>query len=356
MVNLDWLAFSVLLVPSNTEKDNHSFTLNEPAGMHLVGFSGTNIYEKRSILYNSEWEKVLTLLWCPHSKIIKAESMLVEVANKWLYGDLGWVADVLGCVHQYTMQCVSRLDICYDFEMIPNREKIILGLAHNDLYVAGKREGSMFHFYDHTDKVHIMPKCMSWGSKNSNIKWKIYNKYLEISEFDNANRRICTKPYIENLWKVNGMEPSKVWRLEVSVTPAHKFEYHGERITFEKVIQRNYFEDMFISLYQNRFVIRKNQGHKDKTNDERVYLLGNFGEWDRVFMREPSNLKEIVEYVSVLRANMSQLDKVEVRDNERMRESLLRCVGDIVEIGHLKSYFYNTYGQTFEKYRASFDK
>ena len=54
LVNLDWLAFSVTLSESVTEKEQHEFSFNEPpAGYHLFELTGTNIYRRRFICYNS---------------------------------------------------------------------------------------------------------------------------------------------------------------------------------------------------------------------------------------------------------------------------------------------------------------
>lgn len=353
LVNLDWLAFSVTLSESVTEKEQHEFAFNEPpAGYRLFELTGTNIYRRRFICYNYEGHKMFTLLCCPYSRVIAYDSALVEVANEWLYLGFDWLFKLLYAIHPFSVQCLSRLDLAADFECTNERMAIVKQLAVNTAYIQGKREGSQFHdFTLETTGIERVPRCLSWGSKHSNIKWKLYNKSKEIHEVTKQGR-VCTKPYIAACWHQHGMRDDNIWRLEVSITPAAKFSWQGERLRVRDVFNMCKMEDMYISLYMTRWVCRKNQGHRDKTNDKRLYILGNFGQVDRVRQWENPNggSLPVVEYAAGLNAAMLQLDKVEVQANQKMAELWKSTAIECCKLGHLEGYFHQRYGITLDTF------
>lgn len=366
VINVDWLAFSIVLVPSPVEKDAHEFHLADPSseGFALVEFGGTNIYRKRAIVYNSDGSKMLTLLYCPFSRVISYDSCLVEVANEYLYGrevvvgdvcyrTLDWVLEVLQLLHPFSFQCMSRLDVCCDFPLTHDRHDIVMGLANNEVYVQRYSEGSMFHDFQLVRgcKVSRLPKCLSWGSKHSNIKWKLYNKSLEVFDFVNEGGRPvrhCNKPYIVERWQAAGFDISNVWRLEVSVNPMAKYLFHGSKVRFADVSNYFFVLDLFTVLYMSKFVTRLNEGHADRSNDERVWLLGRHGFTDKLVAKESSSSREVVEYVSCLRSAMLQRSKVEVQVNSQMLQLWTNTAVECVRLGHLEGYFLRTYGRAVE--------
>lgn len=367
IVNLDWLAFSIRLIPSIFEKENHTWILEnlEPYGYKVIEYPGTNVYKRRAIIYNAEGEKMITLLFDPHSRVIPYDSCLVEVANKWLYSShvlfynteyskhsLAWVLDLIQHVHFYRITNLSRIDICADFQCSDKQYEFIRRLADNTYYVQKYREGSMFHDYKPSDYWLRAPKCLSWGSKRSNVKWKLYNKSLEVFEWVKEGDKMvkyCHKPYIVDEWRESGFDVDKVWRLEVSITPAEKYLFHDKRISYGNITNQFYIDDLFISLYQNRFVCRRNQGHKDRTNDERVFLLPNQGLTDRLRVAPPKDSREIAEYVSCLRSAMLQLSKPEVQVNDQMKRLWMSTAESCVYIGRLEKYFHDTYGKPIDR-------
>lgn len=362
LINLDWVAFSVLLIPNPQEKDAHAFTLNDISahGFKVLEYSGTNIYSRRAIVYDCQGEKLLTLLFSPHSRILDFRSCLVEIANPLLYlkrfplcgiqyGELLWVPELLQLLHPYQMQCLSRIDIACDFELLPERARIIRQLAYDEVYVQRYRDGVSFHEFAafKGSKVERVIKQLSWGSKHSNLKWKVYNKSLEVFDFvktPNGYVRHCSKPYIVDRWRARGWNIENVWRLEVSICPMEKYRFHGQRLYFKSLSNWFVVSDLFISLYMSKFVTRLNQGHTDRSNDTRVYLIGNLGEVDKITLREASGDKVVVEYVNALRAAMQQLEKPEVTVNAPMLQLWTETAKRCVEIGNLGAYFLNTYG------------
>lgn len=346
IINVDWLAFSVRLCETSTERDNHAFSFHSPTGYRLVEFAGTNIYKRRIILYHESGRKVLTMLCEPHSRVIDRLAMLVEVANEYLYTGFAQMLDLINEVHPCTFLCLSRFDICCDFVATPDRLQLIKQLSENQAYVQGKRDGVSFHAYTaEITGIERVNRQQSWGSKNSNIKWKVYNKSLEIFEVGKNGERTCNKPYIADEWRRAGWDVLNVWRIEVSLSPAAKFQFYGKRLSWKIAINGFDVTDLFVSLYMTRFVVRLNQGHRDKSNDKRVHLLADLGQVQRVTQYVNPNPSElpIVEYAASLNAAMLQLSKYEVLINETMRELWIDTAVKCVKIGHLERYFFDKY-------------
>lgn len=346
IINCDWLAFSVRLMETSKERDNHAFTFRQPKGYRLIEYTGTNIYRRRLILYHSSGRKVLTLLCEPHSRVIDRLAMLVEVANEYLYTGYAFMLGLVNEIHPCLFLCLSRFDLCCDFVATSDRLRLIRQLSTNEAYVQGKKDGSSFHNYTSEDTgIERTNRQQSWGSKHSNIKWKVYNKSLEIFEIDKQGHRTCDKPYIAAEWQRAGWDVLKVWRIEVSISPAAKFQFYGKRLNWNLAINGFEITDLFVSLYMTRFVVRLNQGHRDKSNDKRVHLLADLGEVQRVTQYINPTPKDlpVVEYAASLNAAMLQLSKPEVIINEDMRQLWIDTTVKCVKIGHLEQYFYDKY-------------
>lgn len=353
MTNLDWLSFSVNLVFKDGENEEN-MVLCAPDCCKIQYLDGTNIYKRRAFVLSEAGEKIMTLLWEPHSKIIGKSSMFVEIANKWLYGSLQWIFDFLWKVHPYSMQSLSRLDVCYDFNPNEHQARYIQNLGDNSIYVQGKREGSMFSNFENSGKISRKPRCISWGSKHSDVKWKLYNKTLEIFE-EVDGKRWCSKPYIVNMWNEAGINKDNVWRLEVSVTSAGQFVWKEKRVTTGEAIKREWFEDFFQSMYGTRFVTRINEGHKDRSNDKRVWLLGKVDGLYRMKKREPKSSREVVEMASLIRGMIKQLNDPVVWFHDELRNDLLNTTETAIICGRMGEYFYRTFGCTWEKWRRDFE-
>lgn len=367
IINLDWLAFSILLIPSPTEKDEHQFHLNDISryGFKVVEYVGTNIYARRTIVYAEDGQKLLTLLFQPHSRIINYQSCLVEVANPLLYarylqfdgmwyGGLLWVPEMLQALHPYTFQCLSRIDLAADFPLTPYRATIVRQLSTDAAYVQRYTEGVSFYNYEAVKGARIarIPKQLSWGSKYSNIKWKLYNKSLEVFEYEKVGEKVvchCNKQYIVDRWIESDWDVHNVWRLEVSICPMEKYRFHDRTLRFHDLANWFTIVDLYTCLYQTRFVCRMNEGHADRSNDTRVYLLGNLGVTDRLQIREGVTSVPVAEYVNGLRAAMSQLDKPEVIVNRDMRRLWTMTAINVVKKARLECYFLNTYGYPVEQ-------
>ena len=347
VINIDWLSFSVLLAMDDEEVATGARLLC-PLGYSLIELGGTNIYKRRVMVYNEYGEKLLTLLLEPYSKILDPKSMFVEVANKWLYFDLSWVLPLLDRIHLYSFQSLSRLDVCCDFNPNIHQVHVIECLEDNSMYVSGKREGVMFYDFGLNNngmRVTRAARCLSWGSKNSNFHWKLYNKSLEVYEVDSNGRKWCNKSYIEAQWKEAGLDCDNVWRLEWSVMGAAKFEWRGMKLGFDFVLRKDWIEDLYRDMVGTRFVIRANQGHKCRKWDEVVELL-DLGEKHhfRVRQRVAGVEQRHTDHAATMRAAIAQLERPETRCNVMMKGCWEQALRGTVEAGKLEAYFYRQYG------------
>lgn len=357
LISCDWFSFSVLLPMSEAEiLCGHAY-LHCPDSYQLMEFCGTNLYRRRVIVFDDGGNKLLTLLLEPFSKILKPNSMFVEVANAVLYRGFDWVIDFLAGIHIFSFQSLSRFDVCCDFNPNVQQISVLNGLQDASMYVAGKREGSMFYDY-------ILPaaggqqkrvaRCLSWGSKQSNIKWKLYNKSLEIYEYDNSGRRWCNKPYIEAAWIAAGLDTNDVWRLEVSITSAAGYQWRDGKIGWE-MHSPDLYIPFFWDIYQYRFVVRANQGHKCRKWDTIVPFL-DIPQPDAAIRLRPldptGRALPSVDHVATLRACMTQLERPETLASMVYTDIWLRTAEEIIVNAHLDGYFLRTYDKTFDQYRA----
>lgn len=354
MVSIDWLSFSVTLALSPEEK-RAGAVLACPPGCSLVELGGTNIYKRRVLVLDDGGNKVLTLLLNPYSKVIPADSMFCEVGNRWLYSSLDWVLPFVFSIHEGSFLSLSRLDICCDFNPDVAQMFCIESLQTGAVYVAGKREGSMFYDYHlppDGGKQERVARCLSWGSKCSNIKWKLYNKSLEMYEVVEG-KKWCNKPWIEECWKKEGLDVDNVWRLEVSITSAAGYDFHGDKLAWWITSPEAYLR-LFWDMVDTRFVIRANQGHKCRKWDEIIDFLvrpADLGGAYRLRQRVGDGISMHTDHAATLRAAIQQLERPEVICYPVMRDIWLNTAESVVCAGRLDAYFLNTYGKTFEVYR-----
>ena len=270
-INCDWLQWSVKLMDPEPE-------LTCPDGFRLELLQGNNIYKCRAILYDLMGRKWLTLMWMPYSSVLSPYVMTVQAANWLLYCDAGGsVMDVLGQIVDCEYNSMGRLDICCDFQM---SERILLILKHlnsGHYYVQGKREGSVWWHEKGSKSMGFFHKelhCQSWGSPQSEIKWKIYFKSREIDNLIHLSPD-CAKPWIRDEWIAAGLDDTNVWRIEVSLCGACCLRWEDHIITLSDALSGAWLANVFGDMLEHRFIIRINQGRRNghKNNDARVPLF-----------------------------------------------------------------------------------
>lgn len=357
-ISLDWLAFSVLLPLTPLEQHNgiHLYT---PPNYSLQEYTGTNIYKHRFILYNDFGDKVLTLLHTPHSNIIAPNSMYVEVANRELYTRGTDILDLLSYIHEYTFQSLSRLDVAGDFEPTLEQSSIIDKLQAGSIYAQGKREGSLFHTYNKNSdgKMQRVAKCMSWGAKTTDVKFKLYNKSKELMETDSIGRTFCTKPYIPAMWSENGLPLTRdIWRLEISITSSSAYTWRGEHLSWFLTQPENY-TPFYWDMISSRFTLRYNQGHKYNKNDKVAEFLPippppHY----RLTRKEPNSEQHHTDHAVTLRSLMKELDRPEIQLCPTIAISLLNSLHSVITHAHLEGYFSRAVGLSFESWRREYSE
>lgn len=358
VTSCDWLSFSVILLLDDAERRAEP-VLHQPSGYILKDFAGTNIYKRRAILFTQQGDKVLTLLYMPYSKVINPASMFVEVANKYLYTGFEFVLDLLKEVHDYYFQSLSRFDIATDFSPSPYQMSVIDMLQSGKAYVQGKREGSMFHNYTREGDSAVLrtPKQMNWGSPTSTVKFKLYNKTLEITEVDPNGRKWINKPYIIDCWRCNGLFLDRdIWRLECSITTCSQQSWRGERLDYSTTAIENYTA-LFYDLVSTRFVIRKNEGHANKRYDKILpFLIMPDRQPYRLRKVEPKSAQLHTVHASTLRNLIKELDKPEVQCNRAMTDTLLATTRSVIQLAKLDGYFQRCMGMEFENWVEEYNK
>lgn len=344
-LSVDWLALSLRL-------ENRPEGC--PSGHKWAFYSSTNVWSSRWVLYNDFGEKVFTLLFQPRSSVIKANSALLEVANEWLYHGIGFhgVLGLLSQVVRFQVCGISRLDLAADFNPDKYQEKIIKGLAVNKYYVGGKRSGSGFWCMN-SDKFYPVqwigriPHCQSWGHKTSDVKWKLYYKTKELR--DAAGGKFFDKPYIVDMWHDVGLDDANVWRLEVSIHNCNNFDFLRKRLSFDEFCRSG--SNLFQALYSSRFQVRKNQGHKDRTNDELVQLL-DVGKLSYAFKVHRRDV--LVQHngrLEMLRHLVTDVKKEQVLLSDVSRESAMATIEALIEQDRFEKYFEAMEGRSFDDWR-----
>lgn len=263
VTSVDWFAMSCKLGFDYTDQQPKC-----PDGFQVVPMGSTAVWDKRWYLCSTDGEKVATILCSPKSRLIKANRAVVEIANKWLYMDtFPDIVDVVLSVFPMQPDGMNRIDLCHDFEMTDARYQILGWLEDGQASVKGVRQGVVWRAKHASTWI---PHQLSWGGKESRIKWKVYWKYNELHQ---DGTQMPTKPYIEELWKLAGMAPKMVWRLEVSISNSNAFDSLG---TGKPITYMQWWSEcarIFSSLYADKFIVRMEDGHANKRLCPRLKFL-----------------------------------------------------------------------------------
>lgn len=329
-LSTDWFALSIRLGGDE---------LRTPAHHHWeVSDVGTNVWGKRSILFNEYGEKVLTLLSKPKSSIIDPSMALVEVANEWLYHGIGVHGALLKLKWSvpYEVIGLSRLDLAVDFNPNEKLSRTIKGLAIGALSVGMKQNGSGFWSVNHDEWMPEMWRDkriqhdMNWGHKESDVKWKLYYKSKELK--DAVSNKGWDKPYIVDMWKDAKLDPFNVWRLEVSIKRCNKLIFLGEPLNME--LWQRHTVDLWNSLYESRFqVYTAGKGKK-----RQVPFLPH-GEGSSIKCRKYEGDRVSSARTGLLRQLVKSLESDEVRLDAPTRRDVLSTIDGIVRRDNLFRYF-----------------
>ena len=278
IINLDWLSLNYSAI-SSTDELNNNLILNEPPNFQLERVKGTNVFKSRYYLINELGIKKLTILCDPISHILNKNMMLFEFANNTLYSnEITELFKVMEFIHNGYVNGISRVDFCCDFQKcldlygnIIEPQIFLQDLIFNDTYAQGKRERAIFQNINskENERISVETKQISYGSKTSNLNWKIYNKTKELKEERD-------KPYIRRMWNLAGFDETKdTYRCEVSIHNANKYsvmiDENTNIFTYDKI--KKYKEEIFKIFYLKNFCIRENSQNKNKNRNQKIDFL-----------------------------------------------------------------------------------
>ena len=281
IVSCDWFALSCMMAEPYMGRP-----FSVPEGWSVVECGGTAVWRYRWFFMDGEGNKVATVLHTPKSTIIDERRCVVEIANQWLYHkDMRTLTDIVLNSYPMAVTGLNRVDLCGDFNMTARMYLVFRMLQDGTAYLKGLRNGVDWHQWKKRIKdAHQQ----SWGGKDSVFHWKMYYKYKELHEGGVES----SKPYIENMWREEGLDVKHVWRLEVSVSSSNSLERvdSGERLSpFDWYDKR---VELYNSLYRDKFVIRENLGHADSRNDPRIdfFLPSGLLSKDKILKHGKPNL------------------------------------------------------------------
>lgn len=229
-VNLDWLEVHCR-EPELYPHDIAYFRLKGYV-THDRGY-GTRIYREMFTIEGSDGENMLEIRRNPASQglmgIHDANECHIRLCNRTCYFDNA--AELLESFlmeHGYYDIRISRVDVCLDFtefDELDNPQTFVKRyLRHR---YAKINQGNISSHGADTWHGQIW-NSLSWGSKNSPITTKMYNKTLEL--YDQKLDRF-RKPYIREAWRICGLIDDvqrvtkdgklvDIWRVEFSIKSA----------------------------------------------------------------------------------------------------------------------------------------
>lgn len=257
--SIDWLCFNIKL-----RDVNNPFISDE--GIYAEEREqGTNIFKQVRDYYNTRDELVFTIVFQPHSKIIKNDFGQLQIANKWLYvGNLSKLVYKIFFQANFELVNISRIDLCTDFFNFVDTYKplsFIQDVAKGNVV---KVNPSSINFWGKTGDYSIDYHAMNIGDRESTFNFKLYNKTKELEEKHE-------KGYIKTKWykKLKGYEElikmkekPTIWRLEVSIKNWNKIKIDGKKVieinndVFDILNYHPYFMQFFISkkfVWKNDF-------------------------------------------------------------------------------------------------------
>lgn len=286
-INIDWLEVYAL------EPITKAYTADH---FRELGFSvlergyGTRIYEEMFTLVSADGFPFIEVRRKPKSEtVLPINATHLRFTNRYCYYDnAGELMQQFLEKYGYTFVSLSRIDICLDFERFDrgdDPQKFVKRyIGHK--YAKINQSQATAHFDDEWCRRDF--NSLSWGSKNSDITTKMYNKTLELYD---ETVGAFKKPYILQAWFQSGLidDPVRclkkkqdgelyrpvIWRLEFSIKSNVKgwFKYRIDgdskhirsvRNTLETYKNRELLLPVFDLLQQHYFHFKKHQPDKVK--------------------------------------------------------------------------------------------
>ena len=342
VITLDWLQLHVRQVQEQYGPIMGRFTILKAPGQTKQFKHIYSIYEGK--------EKVATMVGRPHSGILKPDSGLMKIENRFLYTDTvkELVTNLLEDL-QLAFKNISRLDIACDFNQFMNNlspERFIHRFAFGDYVKLMKTKFNIHGMHRRTNTFEYI----RFGSNTSTLCYYLYNKSIEMREKTN-------KPYITENWRNKGLDLEReIWRLEFSIHSNPRglvYGDTGEVVPFSKLDVLDYYQDVYRGLFHRYFDFRKEDGQAKKERMKKIPLLE---------LEKPS--ANIMRLVPKLDSN--RMDKIFMKmligTNAEMREINFEVSNKIAELikyysdsRELETYLRNKFPDYYEKFYVTPD-
>lgn len=289
-------------------------------------------------VYNIRDKELYCTVQChPYSPIIPKSSVMVKVANRYLYHS-NWNITLQNFlfVCNITPISISRIDIACDFNTFDNNlhpQNLIKGLLDGTYIKTGI---SKFAAQGDLDGEN-MYEYLRFGNRESQCSVYLYNKTKELKD-------VKDKPYIREMWKESGIDTSKdVWRLEVSMRTTQLkmiIPLTGEifRLGLDFVRTNSIVENVYNAAIRKYFDIRINDGQRKKMRMKPVVL----------FKKDPTTILMVC---PVNQACTNRMDKIVAKrvanyfsmyrlEDEENQKKVMEALGIILDQTDLWDYYY----------------
>lgn len=272
-INVDWL--QLYCHDANTE--NLAVQYN---GISAFEFRlephGTRHFKELWKVVNCDGDDYAIIQRVPHSSIISSDGAVIQLCNRELYKPYFASEFIMFLAsHKFTYKSISRLDVCFDSNVLRNglKHSTFIKRLMQGVYLKNNQSKVQWHF-DSIANVGKPMECNSckFGSQSSSVSTKMYNKTLELKECKN-------KPYIVENWGYNGLDTEKdVWRIEISIKSDATNTIRtstGEvfRLSPDSLHLKSMVQDIFFSYASKYFSFKRNDGTKNKTRMKGVEIF-----------------------------------------------------------------------------------
>lgn len=279
-INIDWL--EVYAIEPQNEKP-HNADYFRQVGLHVVERDyGTPIYHEMFKIYGNDDLPLIEVRRNPKSTqgqqvngVLAPGSCHIRLCNRTCYfDDAAELLQRFLDTYHYSLQRISRIDLCLDFEYFDSRDEPQKFLNR---YIKGKyskinQSAISLHGLDCWDGRYW--NSVKWGSPKSMVSTKFYDKTLELKQQSD-------KPYIRQAWYSAGLVDDwrtlerygengeryqpKIWRVEFAIKSHEKNWFVVEnpyntkpklrsiRHTLDRYFTRQQMCDVFFSLVDHYF-------------------------------------------------------------------------------------------------------
>lgn len=294
-VNIDWLEVCAL-EPGDYPRDMQYYT-SKGYYCEMRGY-GTRIYNEMFTVFNNDG-KYIEVRRNPvkgeTGGIFDKNMCHLRLVNRACYADRCAVDfERFLSENGYENVRISRIDICLDFTAFDTGDMPAKFVARYMRHVYAKINQANITAHGRDEWTGQTFNSLSWGSKNSPIYTKMYNKTMELY---NEKTGTYKKAYIMQAWFNAGLidnllacskdgQQVDVWRVEFTIKSPKanwvKIEKDGKKNKPQSLPNRlaTYGERanllvMFASLCQHyfRFKIYEDGQRKDRCKDKKLFLF-----------------------------------------------------------------------------------